>query len=124
MSSEYGISSGESPTKWSTNESTLLSCLMRQLLTVNNISDAKELSHFDWQNLAQQFPGKNVEEIKVKWQLNAKSPKYKKSANWTLAEDEILQNLVAKLGTKRWQCIANEVNANIWQGRQVRKGKQ
>lgn len=60
----------------------------------------------------------------MKWKINAKSPKYKKSAQWTLTEDEMLQSLVLKLGSKRWQCIATEVNNKIWQGESIRKGKQ
>ena len=52
------------------------------------------------------------------------SANYMKSAQWMLKEDELLQVLVQKLGSKRWQCIANELNSKVWRGEQVRKGKQ
>ena len=55
---------------------------------------------------------------------NSRAVKYKKSPGWTPSEDDILQNLIQKLGIKRWQYIAAEVNSKVWGGEQVRKGKQ
>lgn len=123
---EYGISGQSSydGRGWTSDESVLLSCLIKQYCKTNGIDDVSYFTTNDWEYIAQQFPSKNLEDVMSKWKVGSKSPKYKKSAQWTLAEDELLQTLVIKLGSKRWQCIATEVNNKVWQGEQIRKGKQ
>ena len=125
-SNDYGVYSQDShPVRgWTSDESVLLSCLIKQYCKTNKIEDPSCFSAEDWRNIAQQFPSKNIDDVTAKWKANSKSPKYKKSSQWTLAEDELLYVLVSKLGSKRWQCIATEVNNKVWQGEQLRKGKQ
>ena len=43
--------------------------------------------------------------------------------HWTLAEDEILENIVQVRGAKSWNLISNELNSLIHQGNKVRNSK-
>lgn len=43
---------------------------------------------------------------------------------WSSMEDEVLKGIILARGTKAWTAIASELNQQLYQGQQVRHGKQ
>jgi hypothetical protein len=98
--------------------------LVKQYMKINDLEEASYLTYQDWESIAQQLPNRSAVEVELKWKITAKGPKHKKSSRWTPEEDVLLNSLVQTLGSKRWQCTANELNNKVWQGQNFRKGKQ
>lgn len=88
---------------WNPEEANLLNGLVKQYCSNNKKEKPTAFTLKDWENIVTQFPGKKAEDCRLKWMLINKAPKYKKSPQWSIAEDELLQKLVQKLGSKRWQ---------------------
>lgn len=109
---------------WSKDELALMKCLVKQYMNINDLEEANNFTDQDWEIIAQQLSNRSAAEIEFKWKVISKGPKYKKSSRWTPDEDVLLNDLVQALGSKQWQCIANELNNKFWQGQDIRKGKQ
>jgi len=71
--------------------------------------DFMNLSEKVWQHLATMYPGKNEEQLKLRWQNVLKVPLNK--TPWTKKEDDMLEDLVNTKGAAHWREIALELHS-------------
>ena len=62
----------------------------------------------DWRYIASVFPGKKIDQCKIKWQGLLKVNLSK--APWTVKEDGVLMEIIQAKGAKKWKEIALELN--------------
>lgn len=79
--------------KWTAEEDEVLQRLVYQF-------------KYDWEHISQYFPGKSPSQVSKRW-VNKLDPNIKKT-RWTIDEDDIVVNLVCKLG-HNWKEISKHL---------------
>jgi len=106
---------------WSEQEIIFFVWLVMNYCYLNKLTYT-DMNDKEWEKIAEIFPGRSLEQCKLRWQSLLKMNLSK--APWTQEEDEILVQVINDKGPKKWKEIAIELNKRLGNLKVFRQGKQ